>query len=143
MKYLPLTGRILYSLLFLISGTTFHFTEQAVGYAAANGVPAPAILVPLSGIIAILGALSIVTGFKARLGAWMIVVFLIPVTFFMHAFWKETEPMMAQMQMTNFLKNISMLGAAIMIAYFGSGPLSIMNGEKVLAQKLKTSDKNL
>lgn len=124
MKYLVLTGRVLYSLIFLMA-ITIHFSGKGIGYAAAYGVPAPAILVPLSGIIAITGALSIILGYKAKWGAWLMVIFLIPVTFMMHAFWKETDPMQAQMQMSNFMKNISMLGAAFLITFFGSGPLSI------------------
>lgn len=124
MKYLELAGRILYSLIFL-NTLTFHFSEAAAGYAASYGVPMPSVLVPLSGIIAAAGALSIILGFKAKWGAWLIVVFLIPVTFMMHAFWKETDQVMMQMQMANFMKNISMLGAAFLIAFFGSGPVSI------------------
>jgi putative oxidoreductase len=72
-----------------------------------------------------LGALSIILGFKARLGGWLIVLFLIPVTFVMHRFWEVKDPMMQQMQMAMFMKNLSMLGGAFIIAYFGAGPLSI------------------
>jgi uncharacterized membrane protein YphA (DoxX/SURF4 family) len=43
----------------------------------------------------------------------------------MHAFWKESDPVQVQVQTTMFLKNISMLGAAFLISYFGSGPLSL------------------
>ncbi len=124
MKYLVLTGRILYSLIFL-QAILFHFSDKAINYAAAAGVPAASVLVPFAGILAFAGALSIILGYKAKWGAWLIILFLIPVTFMMRAFWKETDPMQAQMQMTMFMKNISMLGGAFMIAYFGSGPLSI------------------
>lgn len=43
----------------------------------------------------------------------------------LHAFWKVTDPMMAQIQMGMFMKNVSMLGGALLIAYFGAGPLSL------------------
>ena len=123
-------GRILFSLIFL--GTIMsHFTNGAALYAQAKGVPIPFILVPLSGLIAIAGGLSIAFGYKAKTGAWLIVIFLIPVTLMMHAFWKETDAMQTQIQMTNFMKNISMLGAAFLIAYFGAGPLSFDNKSKV------------
>jgi uncharacterized membrane protein YphA (DoxX/SURF4 family) len=42
-----------------------------------------------------------------------------------HNFWTVADPMARQMQYLNFIKNVSILGAALMIAYFGSGPLSI------------------
>jgi putative oxidoreductase len=126
MKYLPLIGRILFSLIFLMTIMS-HFTNEAVQYAASKGVPLPALLVPFSGVLAIVGSLNIILGFKAKWGAVLIIIFLIPVTFYMHAFWNEADPMQGQMQMANFMKNISILGGALFIVYFGSGPLSIDN----------------
>ncbi|MGA2669483.1 MAG: DoxX family protein [Ignavibacteria bacterium] len=124
MKYLELLGRILFSIIFLktIQG---HFTSGYVGYAASTGVPLASVMVPLSGVIAILGALSIILGYKGKLGAWLIVIFLIPVTFFMHNFWTVSDPMAAMSQAVSFWKNLSMLGGALIITYFGSGPVSI------------------
>ncbi len=124
MKYIVLLGRILYVAIFIMSGPN-HFTAGAIGYAASKGVPMASIAVPLSGIIAFLGGLSILLGYKAKYGALLIIIFLLPVTFMIHNFWTYTDPMQAQMQMANFMKNLSMLGAALMIAYFGSGPLSV------------------
>lgn len=95
MRYVPLVGRILYSLIFLMSGLTVHFSAQGVQFAEAHGVPAASVLVPLSGILEILGALSIILGYRAKLGAWLLVLFLVPVTFTMHAFWAVTDPMHA------------------------------------------------
>jgi putative oxidoreductase len=53
------------------------------------------------------------------------VLFLVPVTFIMHNFWAAKDPMTAQTEMVSFLKNLSMLGGALLIAYFGAGPLSL------------------
>ncbi len=124
MKYIVLLGRILYSAIFITAGPG-HFTAGTIGYAAAKGVPLASIAVPISGALAILGGLSILLGFKARYGAWLIVIFLVPVTFMIHNFWTVADPMARQMQYLNFIKNVSMLGAALMIAHFGSGPLSV------------------
>src|SRR5688572_29483612 len=129
MKYLVLTGRIFFSLIFLMT-VTFHFKSDAVNYASSHNVPIPNVLVPLSGLIAIAGGLCIALGFRAKMGAWLLILFLVPVTFMMHAFWKETDPMQTQMQMTNFMKNLSLLGGALLITYFGSGPLSLDKGVK-------------
>ena len=124
MRYIVLVGRICYSLIFLM--TIFgHFSAGYIGFATQQGVPAAGVLVPLSGIIAIVGALSIVLGYRAKIGAWLIVLFLVPVTVKMHNFWAVTDPMMHGMQLAHFFKNVSMLGAALLIAYFGSGPLSL------------------
>ena len=129
MKYIVLLGRILYSLMFIYSGL-FLFSDMTVGYASSKGVPIASFLVPLSGVMAIVGGLLIVIGYRAKLGAWLIVAFLIPVTFIMHAFWKETDPNQMQMQISNFLKNISMLGGAFLIIWFGAGPLSFDSRRK-------------
>jgi putative oxidoreductase len=124
MKYIVLLGRILYSSIFLMSAPG-HFTAATIAYSAVKGVPLASIAVPLSGAIALLGGLSILLGFKARYGAWLIVIFLVPVTFMIHDFWTVSDPMMRQMQQINFMKNLAMLGAALLIAHFGSGPLSV------------------
>ena len=119
-----LLGRFLFALIFLMSGLN-HFSKQTIGYAASQGVPLASLAVPVSGLIAIAGGLSILLGYRAKLGAWLIVLFLVPVTFTMHKFWGVADPAMAQMQMIHFMKNISMLGGALLISQFGTGPLSL------------------
>jgi putative oxidoreductase len=117
-------GRLFFSLIFLMSAFTL-FSSQSAAYAAAQGVPLASIAVPISGILAGLGSLSIILGFRARLGAWLIVLFLVAVTPMMHKFWGVTDPTMHQIQMIMFMKNLSMLGGALLITQFGSGPWSI------------------
>ncbi len=124
MSFIVLIGRVLFSAIFIISGLT-HFNHEMIQYAAQQGVPFSFYLVPLSGGLAILGGLSILLGYKARLGAWLLILFLIPVTAMMHRFWDSTDSQEHMMQRIMFLKNLSMLGGAFIIAYFGSGPLSI------------------
>jgi putative oxidoreductase len=117
-------GRFFFALLFLMAGAN-HFNKQTIGYAASQGVPLAAVAVPLSGVLAIAGALSILLGYRAKLGAWLIVLFLVPVSLMMHKFWTVTDPMMAQIQMILFMKNVSMLGGALLISHFGAGPFSL------------------
>jgi putative oxidoreductase len=124
MKLTVLLGRVLYSLIFINSGLS-HFSKMTIEHANSQGVPMAAILVPISGILAIVGGLSILLGYKAKLGAWLIIIFLIPVTLMMHAFWKTDDAAQHQLQMTMFMKNTSMLGAAFLISWFGAGPASV------------------
>ena len=126
MKYLVLLGRLFYSAIFIMAGPA-HFTKVDIAYGASQGVPLATFVVPLSGLIAMLGGLSILTGYKARYGAWLLVLFLVPVTVVMHNFWAIADPTARTMQQIMFMKNLSMLGAAMLIAYFGSGPLSVDN----------------
>jgi putative oxidoreductase len=126
MSIVALTGRVLFALIFILSGIS-HFLHATIEYAASQGVPMASFLVPLSGAIAVAGGLSIAAGYRARWGAILIVVFLIPVTLSMHKFWTVADPAMHQMQMAHFMKNVALLGAALLISYFGSGPLSVDN----------------
>jgi len=124
MKYIVLLGRILFSAIFILAAFG-HFTADAAKFAANQGMPMASFLVPLSGVIVFLGGLSILLGYKARVGAWLLVIFLIPCTLIMHRFWGLADPMAANLQHVMFMKNLSLLGAALLITYFGSGPLSL------------------
>ena len=124
MKVAVLLGRVLYSAIFLMAAPN-HFSKGTIEYAANHGVPLASIAVPMSGVLALLGGLSILFGYKARIGAWFLVLFLVPVTVMMHNFWAVADPMLAMTQRIMFMKNLSILGAALLISHFGSGPLSI------------------
>jgi uncharacterized membrane protein YphA (DoxX/SURF4 family) len=93
----------------------FGFSRRALGLDRGSA----------SGVVAIAGGLSILLGYRAKLGAWLIVLFLIPVTLMLHKFWTVQDPMMAQIQMILFMKNVSMLGGALLISQFGAGPFSL------------------
>ena len=121
---LVLLGRSLFALIFLLSGPG-HFSQQTIAFASSQGVPFALVAVPLSGMIAVIGGLSILLGYRARTGAWLIVMFLLPVTFAMHKFWGITDPVAAQMQMIMFMKNIALAGGALLISQLGPGPLSL------------------
>jgi len=123
-RYLVPLGRALFASIFVLSAIG-HFSPKEIAYAGQNGVPFANVLVPLAGVLALAGGLSVLLGYRAKVGAWMLILFLVPVTLMMHAFWAATDPAMAQMQQINFMKNVSMLGAALLIAYFGAGPVSL------------------
>jgi len=124
MKYLLLLGRVLFAHIFILKSLD-HFSLATLDHATGMGVPFPMFLVPLSGLIALLGGLSILLGYKAKLGAWLLIIFLFPITFVMHRFWEIQEGHIVLLQSYCFMKNLSLLGACLMISYFGSGPLSL------------------
>jgi len=124
MRSLVPVARLLLVALFLMSAPG-HFKAQTIAYAAEQGVPLASILVPLSGLMALAGGLSILIGWRARAGAWLLVAFLVPVTLAMHAFWAIPDPMMQMMQQAMFMKNLGLLGGALLIAYWGAGPVSL------------------
>lgn len=112
-KYALLVGRILAGLFYVISGAN-HFMklETTAGYAASKGVPAPEAAVVVSGILLLFAGLSLLLGFKPVWGILALVVFFVPVTLMMHAFWAVPEAQM-QAEMTNFMKNVALLGTAL------------------------------
>jgi putative oxidoreductase len=119
-----LVGRFLFALIFIMSGPR-HFLSATIAFAASQGVPMASIAVPFSGALAFIGGLSILLGYRARIGACLIVLFLVGVTPMLHRFWAVTDPMMQQIQMVMFFKNASMLGGALLISQFGAGPWSL------------------
>jgi len=126
MKYVALIGRILYSLIFIFSGFGHIFNlKQMSQYTASMGVPLPTVATLVTGLMILLGGLSILLGYKVKIGALLLIVFLVPTTFIAHAFWGIQDAMQAQMQMVMFMKNLGLTGAALLIYYFGSGPLSL------------------
>lgn len=117
-------GRALFAFIFILSSPRL-FQQGSINAAAQHGLPLAQILVPLSGVVAALGGLSILLGYRTRIGAWLIAIFLLVVTLVMHNFWAVADPAMAQTQMVNFLKNVAMLGGALLITQFGGGPWSL------------------
>jgi putative oxidoreductase len=124
MKFLFLLGRVLFAFVF-IGGAPRHFTHEGIQHAADMGVAAAGVLVPLSGVLAVAGGISVAMGYKARWGAWALIALLVPVTLWMHAYWRLSDPATFHIQQAMFAKNLSMLGAAFLISQFGAGPVSI------------------
>ncbi len=110
-------GRLLFSALFLRSAYN-HFTQAKAmaGYAQAVGhVPFPAAAVVGSGAMLLLGGLSILLGFHPRIGAGLLFLFLVPVAFIMHGYWRVQDPMARAGDAAQFWKNIALAGAALYI----------------------------
>ncbi len=116
MDIVALIGRILFVLLFLGSGVAHVLkSDMMAGFAASKGVPMAKLATIGSGVLMIVGALMVLLGVYADLGALLLVVFLVPTAVLMHAFWKETDPATKQMEMIHFQKDIALAGAALLI----------------------------
>ncbi|HXD15547.1 MAG TPA: DoxX family protein [Vicinamibacterales bacterium] len=122
--YLWLASRQLFAAIFILAAAG-HFNSSTIASAAEHGVPMPGLLVPLSGLIALAGGLSVLFGFHARLGGCLLVLFLVPVTVMMHNFWAMTDPVSFQIQLTLFIRNLLLLAGALWIARYGAGAFSL------------------
>lgn len=127
-QYLFLAGRVLYGGFFLLAGIDhFRHVGMMTPYAASKGIPAPRLGVLGSGLLLILGGLSILLGVRPAWGVLFLTLFLLPTSFLMHNYWAATDPSVRQMDQTNFKKNIALLGAAWMLLLIPQPwPLSLM-----------------
>ena len=113
---LQYAGRILLGGYFLVGGFN-HFSkaEAMSGYARAKGVPASKAAVLFSGFLLLLGGASILSNLYPLIGLSALVLFLIPVTFKMHAFWAVDDANGKMSEMTQFMKNMALLGAVLVL----------------------------
>jgi len=111
-----LIGRLLLGGYFIFGGYN-HFANLGMmtGYAQSKGVPAAKAAVAFSGLLLLIGGLSILLGIYPTVGTVALVLFLLPVTVMMHAFWKVQDPMAKMGEMVNFMKNFALLGSALML----------------------------
>ncbi len=118
MSLLVLIGRILFCVLFLASAVG-HLTQTAAmaGYAESKRVPQARLAVLVTGVMLVVGGLMVLFGIWADLGALILFAFLIPTAFLMHGFWRDTGDA-RQMEQVQFLKDISLAGAALMLFAF-------------------------
>ena len=110
-----LIGRVIVAGFFLMNGFN-HFAQlnMMTGYAKSKGVPAPALAVGGSGVLLVLGGLSLLFGYHPTIGTGLLVIFLLGVSFGIHNFWTVQDPQAKQVEMINFLKNMAILGLLLM-----------------------------
>lgn len=118
---LVVLARALFTSLFFLSGVT-HFTN--IPYYVSlmpDAVPFPVPLILISGVVELVGAAMILMNWRPRLGAWLLIVFLIPVTITVHGhqLLTETDPGIWALQQAHFLKGIALIGAALLITQLG------------------------
>jgi putative oxidoreductase len=121
----PLAGRLLISTIFIFSGLSKIPGHAAmVGFAASKGLPAADLAIWLAAAVEILGGLSILLGFQARIAAWLLFLYLIPTSVVFHNFWamQGMDKMDAQ---AHFFKNVAIMGGLLVVATFGAGAYSI------------------
>ncbi|MBT2480097.1 DoxX family protein [Streptomyces sp. ISL-94] len=123
MDVLVLIRRILFALVFLRSALNhLTHTKAMAGYATSRGIPSAAAAGAAvgSGLLILVGGVMVALGLWADLGALLLAVFLFPTAVIMHAFWRESDAQARQMEMTHFMKDIGLGGAALVLLAFFS-----------------------
>jgi len=126
---LAVTGRVLLCIIFLMAAVGNkipHFSEVAQ-VMASKGIPQPKLMLAGAIVFLLVGSLSVITGYRARIGASLLLVFLILATYYFHNFWTIADAKAQQEQMIQFMKNLSIMGAMLFIIANGPGPMSIIS----------------
>ena len=124
-KFGPVVGRILMGIIFLKSGIgKIGGFAGTAGYMASKGLPMVEVLLVITIIIEIGASVMLIVGWKARLGAAALFLWMIPVTLLFHNFWAVPADQQ-YVQSIMFFKNLAMMGGMLYVMAFGSGPCSV------------------
>ena len=120
MKYIPLAARICLCIIFINSGIGKILGFAGTAEMMANtGLPIPEVLLIFTIAFQLLGGLSLLFGYKVKIGSILLILFLIPATLVFH------NPLADPNELNSFLKNIGLIGGLLMVIYAGAGALSI------------------
>jgi putative oxidoreductase len=122
---LPLLGRILIGLLFVVAGLRKAMTIAATaGYFAKLGMPAAEAMAYLAVLVEVGGGLLLIIGWQTRWISWLLAVFVAIATGLAHRFWEFPEAQYNN-QLNAFLKNLAIIGGLLMYAVHGPGGASV------------------
>ncbi len=118
---LPFVARLLVCAEFLVAvnGKIFGWSSQAA-YMAAKGMSLIGPLLAAALVIELVGSLCVITGYRARSAAAVLFVYLGIVTVRLHDFWNQSG-MRSGTNLTEFFKNLGIMGGLLMIAAYGPG----------------------
>ena len=116
--------------IFLMSaiGNKIPKFDDVAALMKSQGIPQPQVMLAGAILFLIAGSLSIILGYKARIGAALLFVFLVLATYYFHDFWNVTSPLKQQLkqeQMIQFMKNLSLMGTMLFVMANGSGAMSL------------------
>ncbi|MGJ3245426.1 MAG: DoxX family protein [Elainellaceae cyanobacterium] len=119
-KYVPLVARIFLAVIFIQTGidkvADFAGTQQQI---ASVGIPLAVLVTVFTILFEIAGGISLVLGYKARIGAALLLLFLMPATLVFH------NPIVDPTETIQFMKNLAIMGGLLMVVAYGSGPISL------------------
>src|SRR5262245_22288545 len=115
-------GRVLLGTIFFMAavGNKIPHFSQVAKVMDDVSIPAPQLMLVGAIVFLIAGSLSVILGYKARIGAVLLLTFLVLASYYFHAFW-NLEGQAQQEPMIHFMKNLSMMGAMLFIVANGSG----------------------
>jgi putative oxidoreductase len=124
---LAILGRLCLVAIFALSAVSNKIPNfsNVVQDMATAGVPFPTLALAGAIVFLLAGSVSVALGYRARFGALLLLLFLIPATYYFHAPWRAATPPEATQQMIHLLKNLGLMGAMLLIMAAGPGPGSV------------------
>jgi putative oxidoreductase len=123
MPWVHLTGRILFAMIFIAMGMNHLMKlDDMSAYAASKGAPSSKATTAVSGLVIVAAGIMVLLGWHRFIGAALLVIFLILTAFMMHPFWKESDPQASMNEMSHFMKDLALAGAALFIAFYAALP---------------------
>ena len=117
----PLMGRLMMTYIFATSGIAKIFGWSGnVAYMSTRHLPMISVLLAGALVIEVVGSLCLITGYQARIAAFVMFWYTTAVTFIFHNYWAASG-MLAATQETHFRKNLAIMGGLLMLAYSGPG----------------------
>jgi putative oxidoreductase len=123
---LAVLGRLLLCTIFVLSAVGNkipHFNDVA-HIMESVGIPAPQLMLGGAIVFLLVGSVSVIVGYQARIGAVLLLIFLVLASYYFHAFW-NLEGQAQQEQMIQFMKNLSIMGAMLFLVANGAGTMSV------------------
>jgi len=117
-EYLHLLSRLILGVYFVFSGFNhFRNLNNLAGYAQSKNVPVPKLAVLFTGVLLLVGGVTILLGTYVEVGVLALTVFFLPVTFMMHNFWAVQDPHQKMMEMISFMKNLAIWAGVLNLLF--------------------------
>ena len=125
-SYLQPVSRALLAIIFIISGAgKIAGFGATAGMMGGVGFPAPALFLVAAIVLELAGGVALLIGFKARLAAIALIVFIVPATIIFHVTQLGGDPAQTQMEMIQVLKNLAITGGLLRVVSDGAGAYAL------------------
>lgn len=123
---IDLIGRIFLAFLFLYEAydSIFYFKETQAKMTQYGLTWNQDLLLIGAIFLLLLGGTLVLIGYRTSFGAFLLLMYWVPLTFIIHSFWNDPEPY-RRLQAILFMKNIAITGGLLMVWVNGSGRYSI------------------
>jgi putative oxidoreductase len=129
----PLIGRLCIVYIYATSGYAKIFGwEGNVQYMSRFHLPMIPVLLVLATIVEVVGSICLITGYQARIAAFVMFGYTLILTLLLHNYW-TAPPQIAGMQETHFRKNLAIMGGLLMVSYVGPGAWSLGKRKRAIA----------